>query len=113
MIDLDNLESLLRDNTPLIDTRSPLEFAKGSLPTAINLPLMTNDEREAVGYGHQTLKSQKKNPNLKNRVLPLYGGCGSGRHTRKRQFCDRQTLKKLCCGARRPPNPTHPQWPAV
>ena len=53
MIDLDNLESLLRDDTPLIDTRSPVEFAKGSLPTAINLPLMTDDEREAVGICYE------------------------------------------------------------
>ena len=49
MTNLDDLESLLRDDTPFIDTRSPVEFAKGSLPTAINLPLMTDDEREAVG----------------------------------------------------------------
>ena len=49
MTELDDFDSLLRDDTPLIDTRSPVEFAKGSLPTAINLPLMMNDEREAVG----------------------------------------------------------------
>ena len=49
MTELDDFASLLRDDTPLIDTRSPVEFAKGSLPTAINLPLMTDDEREAVG----------------------------------------------------------------
>jgi len=49
MTDINDLKSLLRDDTPLIDTRSPVEFARGSLPTAINLPLMTNDEREAVG----------------------------------------------------------------
>ena len=49
MTEIDDFDSLLRDDTPLIDTRSPVEFAKGSLPTAINLPLMTNDEREAVG----------------------------------------------------------------
>jgi len=49
MTEIDDFEYLLRDDTPLIDTRSPVEFAKGSLPTAINLPLMTNDEREAVG----------------------------------------------------------------
>ena len=49
MTELDDFASLLRGDTPLIDTRSPVEFAKGSLPTAINLPLMTNDEREAVG----------------------------------------------------------------
>ena len=49
MTELDDFASLLRDDTPLIDTRSPVEFAKGSSPTAINLPLMMNDEREAVG----------------------------------------------------------------
>jgi len=49
MTEIDDLESLLRDDAPLIDTRSPVEFAKGSLPTAINLPLMTDVEREAVG----------------------------------------------------------------
>jgi tRNA 2-selenouridine synthase len=49
MTEIDDLETLLRDDTPLIDTRSPVEFARGSLPTAINLPLMTDVEREAVG----------------------------------------------------------------
>ena len=49
MTEVEEFASLLRDDAPLIDTRSPVEFAKGSLPTAINLPLMMNDEREAVG----------------------------------------------------------------
>ena len=49
MAEIDDLETLLRDDTPLIDARSPVEFAKGSLPAAINLPLMTDEEREAVG----------------------------------------------------------------
>jgi tRNA 2-selenouridine synthase len=49
MTELDDLESLLWGDTPLIDTRSPVEFAKGSLPNSVNLPLMTDDEREAVG----------------------------------------------------------------
>ena len=49
MSEIDDFESVLRSDTPLIDARSPTEFAKGSLPTAVNLPLMNNDEREAVG----------------------------------------------------------------
>ena len=49
MTEIDDFESVLRSDTPLIDTRSPTEFAKGSLPTAVNLPLMNNEEREAVG----------------------------------------------------------------
>jgi tRNA 2-selenouridine synthase len=34
---------------PLIDTRAPVEFLKGSFPHAVNLPLMSDTERECVG----------------------------------------------------------------
>ncbi|MBB5213230.1 tRNA 2-selenouridine(34) synthase MnmH [Microbulbifer hydrolyticus] len=34
---------------PLIDTRAPVEFSKGSFPNAVNLPLMTDSERQKVG----------------------------------------------------------------
>ena len=73
MTELEDFASLLRDDTPLIDTRSPVEFAKGSLPTAINLPLMMDDEREAVGtcykeqgqdaavrLGHELISGERK-----------------------------------------------------
>lgn len=52
---LNNFEQLFINDTPLIDTRSPGEFAKGSFPNAVNLPLMTDDERAQVGtcYKHK------------------------------------------------------------
>ena len=34
---------------PLMDTRAPIEFSRGSFPTAQSLPLMTDDERAQVG----------------------------------------------------------------
>lgn len=37
------------NDTPLIDVRAPVEFAAGSLPGAINLPIMNNEERAQVG----------------------------------------------------------------
>ena len=40
---------LFVDDIPLIDTRAPVEFARGAFPNAVNLPLMTDDERAAVG----------------------------------------------------------------
>ncbi len=40
---------LFIEDRALIDTRAPIEFEKGSFPNAINLPLMTNAEREQVG----------------------------------------------------------------
>ena len=51
--DLDNFQTLFVTDTPLLDVRSPIEFAKGSLPTAINAPLMEDSEREAVGICYQ------------------------------------------------------------
>jgi tRNA 2-selenouridine synthase len=56
MIDNDSLfRGIFLNNIPLLDTRSPGEFAKGSFPTALNLPLMLDDERAKVGtcYKHQ------------------------------------------------------------
>ncbi|PLR78469.1 tRNA 2-selenouridine(34) synthase MnmH [Bacillus sp. V3-13] len=36
-------------NGILVDVRSPLEFAEGSVPGAVNIPLFTNSERQEVG----------------------------------------------------------------
>lgn len=41
--------AILRDDIPLIDVRAPVEFAKGAMPSALNLPLMNDSERAAVG----------------------------------------------------------------
>ncbi|EPX0511045.1 tRNA 2-selenouridine(34) synthase MnmH [Escherichia coli] len=41
--------ALLIADTPIIDVRAPIEFEQGAMPAAINLPLMNNDERAAVG----------------------------------------------------------------
>lgn len=40
---------LFLNNTPLIDVRAPVEFLAGSLPGAVNLPIMNDQERAAVG----------------------------------------------------------------
>lgn len=40
--------------TPLIDVRAPIEFNKGAIPNAVNLPLMLDDERHQVGECYQT-----------------------------------------------------------
>lgn len=49
MQEIDDIETLLLGNAPLIDTRAPIESERGSFPTASNLPLMSDDERAAVG----------------------------------------------------------------
>jgi tRNA 2-selenouridine synthase len=40
---------VLRERTPLIDLRAPAEFARGAFPHAVNLPLLDDTERAAVG----------------------------------------------------------------
>ncbi len=52
---IDDFRSLVIASRPLIDTRAPVEFARGSFPGAVNLPLMNDAERAQVGtvYKHE------------------------------------------------------------
>ncbi|EON1171928.1 hypothetical protein ACNC5I_004121, partial [Escherichia coli] len=62
--------ALLIADTPIIDVRAPIEFEQGAMPAAINLPLMNNDERAAVGTCY---KQQGSDAAL--RFLPLAVVC--------------------------------------
>ena len=46
---LNDYSALFLNDTPLIDVRAPVEFTQGAFPTAVNLPLMTDEERHRVG----------------------------------------------------------------
>ena len=47
--DTSDYRSLFLADTPLMDTRAPLEFARGAFPSATSLPLMSDEERAQVG----------------------------------------------------------------
>ena len=51
---VDDYATILRDARPLIDVRSPAEFRRGAVPAAVNLPLLTDAERVAVGKTYKT-----------------------------------------------------------
>ena len=64
---------LFRQDTPLLDVRAPCEFSRGAFPNTINLPLLSDSEREAVGtvykrdgksaaiaLGHRLVNSEAK-----------------------------------------------------
>ncbi|MBF0470472.1 MAG: tRNA 2-selenouridine(34) synthase MnmH [Gammaproteobacteria bacterium] len=68
-----DLRRIILHNLPLIDLRAPLEFNEGSLPTATNLPLMSDEERhqvglcyaeegqeEAIALGHELVEGEVK-----------------------------------------------------
>ncbi len=39
----------LAESHPIVDVRSPAEFAEGHIPNAVNIPLFDNEERATVG----------------------------------------------------------------
>ncbi len=43
----------MTDGLPLVDVRSPAEYAQGHIPGAVNIPLFNNDERAIVGIGYK------------------------------------------------------------
>jgi tRNA 2-selenouridine synthase len=69
-----DFRSIVLNNIPLIDVRASVEFEKGAFPHAVNLPLMSNEERhlvgikykekgheEAVKLGHALVNNERKN----------------------------------------------------
>jgi len=48
-IDITDYRDIFLNDRPMMDTRAPVEFIKGAFPGVINLPLMTDDERQRVG----------------------------------------------------------------
>lgn len=47
--DVEDYHSLILNGAPFIDVRAPIEFSTGHLPTSINLPILSDEERVAVG----------------------------------------------------------------
>lgn len=48
-LDSDNYRDIFLQDLPMMDTRAPLEFSKGSFPNTVSLPLMSDSERQRVG----------------------------------------------------------------
>jgi tRNA 2-selenouridine synthase len=48
-MDSPRFEELLLSEVTLIDVRAPIEFAAGSLPSSINVPILDDQERKQVG----------------------------------------------------------------
>ena len=57
--DSDNYQKIFLSNAIMMDIRAPVEFSRGSFPNAVNLPLLNDNERTAVGtcYKEQGLEA--------------------------------------------------------
>src|SRR6185369_5712911 len=49
----------LLDSHCVVDCRTPLEFAEDHLPGAINVPILTNEERVEIGTIHKQIGPQQ------------------------------------------------------
>src|ERR1035438_9242635 len=49
----------LLDSHCIVDVRTPLEFAEDHLPGAVNVPILTNEERVEIGTIHKQVGPQQ------------------------------------------------------
>lgn len=64
------IEELIEQEDPIIDVRTPKEFAEFHIPGAVNVPIFTNEERAEVG----TLYTQKGPDYAKDRGIDFVSG---------------------------------------
>ena len=57
------LDILIQNKNKFIDLRSEKEFLKGSIPGSVNMPILSNNEHEAVGIEYKK-KGQESAINL-------------------------------------------------
>jgi len=50
---VEDLASLFINDVPMLDVRAPVEFLQGAFPNSVNIPLMNDAEREAVGIRYK------------------------------------------------------------
>ncbi len=89
-----NIRQLLANETPIIDVRAPIEFNQGAMPNAINLPLMNNEERAAVGTCYKQHGSQKA-VELGHQLVK--GEIKAYRVAAWREACERFPSGFICC----------------
>ncbi|MEY0173798.1 tRNA 2-selenouridine(34) synthase MnmH [Providencia rettgeri] len=89
-----NIRQILTTDTPLIDVRAPIEFQQGSMPNAINLPLMNDDERAAVGTCYKQQGSTKA-VELGHQLVS--GDIKIARITAWKEACQQNTHGYICC----------------
>lgn len=58
LVTAENFHNLFIRNVPFLDVRAEDEFAKGSLPNAVNLPILNNQERHRVGTCYKQVGQQ-------------------------------------------------------
>ena len=51
--DINDYRQLFLNDIPLMDVRAPVEFSQGAFPTATNIPLLDDQQREQIGIRYK------------------------------------------------------------
>src|SRR3989338_5876993 len=68
-------QALLEKNSIFIDTRTPKEYAEDHLPSAVNIPIFSNEERAIIGTMYKQVSKEKaieKGVELFSQKLPHF-----------------------------------------
>ncbi|WP_318515063.1 tRNA 2-selenouridine(34) synthase MnmH [Photobacterium leiognathi] len=90
----DDFRSLFVNDTPLMDMRAPVEFEQGAFPTSVSRPLMTDDERAAVGTCYKN-KGQQEAIKLGHQLVN--GDVKAARVAQWKAFCEANPNGYLYC----------------
>lgn len=85
---------ILVADRPVIDVRSPLEFAQGAVPSACNLPILNDDERAEIGKRY---KSKGQLAAYELGMALVSDSVRASRIRRWHQFIDTNADPVLCC----------------
>ena len=100
-------EGILLQQSPLLDVRAPIEFAKGAFPQASNLPLLNNEERHLVGTCYKQ-NGQDKAIELGHALVS--GQTKTDRVEAWRAFCEQNPTAYLYCFRGGLRSKTSQQW---
>ena len=50
---MNDIINIIKNNTPLIDLRAPIEFNKGAFPSSVNIPILNDMQRSEVGIKYK------------------------------------------------------------
>ena len=56
---IDNYQQLFLNDIHLLDVRAPVEYSQGAFPLSENLPLINDDERQAIGIRYKEMGQDK------------------------------------------------------
>ena len=89
-----NFVSLFKNQASFLDVRAPIEFEQGSIPGSVNLPLLNDHQREAVG---KTYRKYGKDEAIYLGQRLISGNAKKSRLFEWTKFCENHKNPTIFC----------------